>query len=73
MSDRIKKQHTAETPKEMDRAVDRMAQKLEEMDRAEGVFGERAMSMEDLDHIAGGIIIPTNEGNDYSSIKRKDR
>ena len=69
MSDRIKKHFDVETPQEMDRAVDRLADKLAEMDQAEGIFGERMLGMEELDHIAGGVVPPTNEGTNHSVAK----
>ena len=43
----------AKTPKEMETDVKNLAEKLEEMDQAEGVFGE-VITDEELDEITGG-------------------
>lgn len=42
------------TPKEMETDVKKLAEKLEEIDSAEGIFGE-VITDEELDSIAGGI------------------
>ena len=47
------KNHT-ETPKEMETDVKKLAEKLEEIDSAEGIFGE-VITDEELDFVAGGI------------------
>ena len=47
------KNHT-ETPKETEADVKKLAEKLEEIDSAEGIFGE-VITDEELDSIAGGI------------------
>ena len=56
---------TAQTPKETEQAVSDLAAKLEEIDKAEGVFGEsmrETLTDTYLDEIAGGMahIIPTS-------------
>ena len=48
----------AQTPKETAQELSDMAEKLEEMDKAEGVFGEAIADVK-LDDVAGGLIIPT--------------
>lgn len=49
---------STQTPTETEQALYGLAEKLEEMDRAEGVFGE-TMTEEELEDVAGGLIIPT--------------
>jgi hypothetical protein len=46
----------AQTPEEMMQAASPLAEKLDEMDMAEGIFSE--ISDEQLDEIAGGAILP---------------
>ena len=46
------KEH-AKTPKEMETDVKKLAEKLEEIDSAEGIFGE-VITDEELDSVAGG-------------------
>ena len=48
----------AKTPEETAQALSETAKKLADMDRAEGVFGE-IMTEEELEDVAGGVIIPT--------------
>lgn len=48
----------AQTPEETAQALSETAKKLADMDKAEGVFGE-IMTEEELDDVAGGVIIPT--------------
>ncbi len=45
----------AKTPKEMESDVKKLAEKLEEIDSAEGIFGE-VITDEELDEITGGFI-----------------
>ena len=45
----------AKTPKEMESDVKKLAEKLEEIDSAEGIFGE-VITDEELDFVVGGII-----------------
>lgn len=47
------KNNPVQTPKETEQALESLSDKLEEMDKAEGVIGE-AMLEEDLDAVAGG-------------------
>ena len=60
MNDSIDRHSGAETPEHMDRAVEQLARELEEMDRAQGVFGEAAdrvlVDEEELEKVAGGIV-----------------
>ena len=50
----------AQTPEETERALSDLAVKLEEMDKAEGFFGE-VVTDEDLMKVAGGALLtPTN-------------
>ena len=44
----------AKTPKEMESDVKKLAEKLEEIDSAEGIFGE-VLTDEELDEITGGV------------------
>ena len=44
----------AKTPKEMESDVKKLAEKLEEIDSAEGIFGE-VITDEELDEITGGV------------------
>ena len=44
----------AKTPKEMETDVKKLAEKLEEIDSAEGIFGE-VLTDEELDEITGGV------------------
>lgn len=63
MSDREKK--NALTPKETEQAVSDLAERLAEMDKAEGVFGEPVddgLSDEYMEEIAGGAILPVTVG-----------
>ena len=56
-----RKKKTALTPKETEQAVSDMAERLAEMDKAEGVFGEAVdedLPDEFMDEIAGGAILP---------------
>ena len=46
------------TPRETEQALSGITEKLMEMDKAEGVFGEE-MQDEELDEVAGGIKIVT--------------
>ena len=61
-----RKKKTALTPKETEQAVSDLAERLAEMDKAEGVFGEamdEELSDEYMDEIAGGLpILPTPGG-----------
>ncbi len=45
----------AKTPKEMESDVKKLAEKLEEIDSAEGIFGE-VITDEELDFVVGGIL-----------------
>ena len=45
----------AKTPKEMETDVKKLAEKLEEIDSAEGIFGE-VITDEELDEITGGCL-----------------
>lgn len=65
MKHTLKVHFGAQTPEETARAVAGLADRLEEMDRAEGVFGEvmdGALSVDDLERITGGMahIVPTS-------------
>ena len=75
MSDRKKK--TALTPKETEQAVSDLAERLAEMDRAEGVFGESVdeeLPDEYMEEIVGGAIIPvTVQGIRGSGSDETDR
>ena len=60
MKDRLKNP-AVESPLETEQAVADLAERLEEMDKAEGVFGEsmsEALPEESLGEIAGGAILP---------------
>ena len=57
--------NVSQTPEEIQQALDHLADQLNEMDQAEGVFGEATgdpMSDESLDKIAGGAILPITTG-----------
>ncbi len=47
-----------QTPEETARELSKLAEKLAEMDKAEGVFGE-AVTDDELEDVAGGFIITT--------------
>lgn len=47
-----------QTPEETAQNLSALADRLAEMDKAEGFFGE-AVTDEDLENVAGGIVIPT--------------
>ncbi len=47
-----------QTPEETAQNLSALADRLAEMDKAEGVFGE-AVTDEDLENVAGGIVNPT--------------
>lgn len=49
-----------QTPEETAQALSDLAEKLDEMDRAEGVYGETMLDKE-LEDVAGGVI-PTRPG-----------
>lgn len=55
------KKKKAQTPEETAQALSDLAEKLEEMDKAEGVFGE-AITDAELDDVAGGHL-PTKPAN----------
>ena len=48
-----RKLSTAQTPKETEQDFSALSDRLEEMDQAEGVFGE-VITDEELDEVAGG-------------------
>ena len=54
-----KKLNAAQTPEETEQDISALSDRLEEMDKAEGVFGE-VITDEELDFVVGGII-PTLE------------
>ena len=65
MKEILGKPNGAQTPEETEQAVADLAARLEEMDRAEGVFGEvmdKEVSDEELDEVTGGMahIVPTS-------------
>ncbi len=51
-------QKLTQTPGETEPALSDLADRLADMDKAEGVFGE-IMTEEELEDVAGGVIIPT--------------
>lgn len=55
-----KKLSTAQTPKETEQDFSALSDRLEEMEQAEGVFGE-VITDEELDEIAGGSPPPTKQ------------
>ena len=63
MNNIIKKAMGIETPRESAQAVDRMADSLSDMDKAQGIFGE-SMLDEELDEVAGGAIKPIASARD---------
>ena len=65
MSDSEKK--TVQTPEETEQAVSDLADKLEEIDKAEGVFGE-VTPEEELDEVAGGSPLRTNSGGVMTTV-----
>ena len=75
MSDRKKK--TALTPKETEQAVSDLAERLAEMDKAEGIFGEpvdEVLPDEYMEKIVGGAILPiTVQGMHGNSSDETDR
>ena len=54
INDIINKHLGIERPRQMAEAMDDLAQKLEQMDQAEGIFGEVLLEQE-LDEVTGGI------------------
>lgn len=50
----------AQTPKETAQALSDLTEKLEEMDKAEGVFGEAIADVK-LDDVAGGLLVTAPE------------
>ena len=61
------KNHT-ETPKETETDVKKLAEKLEEIDSAEGIFGE-VITDEELDSVAGGFSAPPLPSSNSLSIR----
>ena len=59
----MNKKKTAHTPQETARDVDRLADRLEEMDKAEGFFGE-AVTDEELEDAAGGALLNPSRNPD---------
>ena len=66
------KNHT-ETPKETETDVKKLAEKLEEIDSAEGIFGE-VITDEELDFVAGGgrPSSPANNSSNKSIMIRSE-
>ncbi len=56
----------AQTPEETEQAVALQAKRLEEMEKAEGVFGE-AISYEEMEDVAGGWNTPPSMGDQNTS------
>ena len=55
-----RKLSAAQTPDETEQDFSALSDRLEEMDQAEGVFGE-VITDEELDLVAGGNVKPSNQ------------
>ena len=68
MQEDIRERNGIETPDKIRQAVEDMADRLRDLDRADGVFGERMLEV-DMDSVAGGLIRPSEEGQSYGTCK----